>query len=164
MQLSRYSCATAELVVRVNLKNQEQLLSRRTAPDHHFVSLIIGDSDNNVVFLQKLTWGNEMRVPGFQQTCLVFTSSVFHYKSQNCLNISSKSSCSSPPLFFRDLVLLKSGSWSKKIEVKKASAGEEISFHLISSEYGKALNHGNIINLLQLQSCTFTDKQFFTIF
>ncbi|KAG7227175.1 hypothetical protein INR49_013974, partial [Caranx melampygus] len=87
-QLSRYSCATAEVVVKANLKNQAQLLSRRTAPDHHYVSLIIGDSDNNVVFLQKLT----------------------------------------------DLVLLKSGSWSKKIEVTKALAGEEISVNLISSE------------------------------
>lgn len=45
----------AEIVVKVNLKNQAQLLSRRTTPDHHYVSLVIGDSDNNVVFLQKLT-------------------------------------------------------------------------------------------------------------
>ncbi|XP_023270563.1 probable ATP-dependent DNA helicase HFM1 [Seriola lalandi dorsalis] len=88
-QLPRYSCDIAEIVVKVNVKNQAQLLSRKTAPDHHYVSLIIGDSDNNVVFLQKLT----------------------------------------------DLVLLKSGSWSKKIEVAKASAGEEISVNLISSEY-----------------------------
>ncbi|XP_053293383.1 probable ATP-dependent DNA helicase HFM1 [Pleuronectes platessa] len=88
-QLPRYSCATAEIVVKVNLKNQAQLLSRRTAPDHHYVSLIIGDSDNSVVFIQKLT----------------------------------------------DLVLLRCGSWSKKIEVAKASKGEEISVNLISSEY-----------------------------
>ncbi|XP_058487783.1 probable ATP-dependent DNA helicase HFM1 isoform X1 [Solea solea] len=88
-QLPRYSCATAEIVVKVNLKNQAQLLSRRTAPDHHYVSLIIGDSDNNLVFLQKLT----------------------------------------------DLVLMKCGTWSKKIEVAKAPKGEEISVNLISSEY-----------------------------
>uniref|UniRef100_UPI003AAD2253 probable ATP-dependent DNA helicase HFM1 n=1 Tax=Centroberyx gerrardi TaxID=166262 RepID=UPI003AAD2253 len=88
-QLPRYSCATAEIVVKVNLKNQEQLLSKRTAPNHHYITLIIGDSDNTVVFLQKLT----------------------------------------------DLVLLKSGSWSKKIEVARASKGEEISVNLISSEY-----------------------------
>ena len=37
-------------------------------------------------------------------------------------------------------MLLKCGSWSKKIEVAKASRGEEISVNLISSEYG---NHGN---------------------
>lgn len=37
-------------------------------------------------------------------------------------------------------MLLKCGSWSKKIEVAKASKGEEISVNLISSEYG---NHGN---------------------
>uniref|UniRef100_A0A8D3A251 Probable ATP-dependent DNA helicase HFM1 n=1 Tax=Scophthalmus maximus TaxID=52904 RepID=A0A8D3A251_SCOMX len=88
-QLPRYNCAMAEIVVKVNLKNQAQLLSRRTTPDHHYVSLVIGDSDNNVVFLQKLT----------------------------------------------DLVLLRCGSWSKKIEVAKASKGEEISVNLISSEY-----------------------------
>ncbi|XP_029380596.1 probable ATP-dependent DNA helicase HFM1 [Echeneis naucrates] len=88
-QLPRYSCDTAEIMVKVNLKNQAQLLSRRTAPDYHFVSLIIGDSDNNVVFLQKLT----------------------------------------------DLVLLKSGSWMKKIDVAKASEGQDISVNLISSEY-----------------------------
>ncbi|XP_029309816.1 probable ATP-dependent DNA helicase HFM1 [Cottoperca gobio] len=88
-QLPRYSCATAEIVVKVNLKNQAQLLSRRKAPDQHYVSLIIGNSDNTVVFLQKLT----------------------------------------------DLVLLKFGSWSKKIEVKKASTGEEIIVNLISSQY-----------------------------
>ncbi|XP_038574292.1 probable ATP-dependent DNA helicase HFM1 isoform X1 [Micropterus salmoides] len=88
-QLPRYSCATAEIVVKVNLKNQSQLLSRRTAPEHHYVSLIIGNTDNTVVFLQKLS----------------------------------------------DLVLLKCGSWSKKIEVAKASKGEEISVNLISSEY-----------------------------
>lgn len=40
-------------------------------------------------------------------------------------------------LFSRDSILLKSGSWSKKIEVTKASKGEAISVNLISSEYGK---------------------------
>ncbi|XP_028987993.1 probable ATP-dependent DNA helicase HFM1 isoform X2 [Betta splendens] len=54
-QLPRYSCAIAEIVVKVKLQNRAQLLSRRTAPDHHYVTLIIGDSDNKVVFLQKLT-------------------------------------------------------------------------------------------------------------
>ncbi|XP_063742496.1 probable ATP-dependent DNA helicase HFM1 [Eleginops maclovinus] len=88
-QLPRYSCATAEIVVKVHLKNQAQLLSRKKAPDQHYVSLIIGNSDNTVVFLQKLS----------------------------------------------DLVLLKCGSWSKKIEVAKASTGDEISVNLISSQY-----------------------------
>ncbi|XP_035993787.1 probable ATP-dependent DNA helicase HFM1 [Fundulus heteroclitus] len=88
-QLPRYSSATAEIVVKVNLQNRAQLLSRRTAPDHHYVSLIIGNSENKVVFLQKLT----------------------------------------------DSLLLKSGSWTKKIDVSKASNGNEISVNLISSEY-----------------------------
>ena len=44
------------MVVTVKMKNLEQLLSRKTAPDrqHHF-TLIMGDSDNRVVFLQRLT-------------------------------------------------------------------------------------------------------------
>ncbi|XP_033959695.2 probable ATP-dependent DNA helicase HFM1 [Pseudochaenichthys georgianus] len=88
-QLPRYSCATAEIVVKVTLKNQAQLLSRNKAPDQNYVSLIIGNSDNTVVFLQKLT----------------------------------------------ELALLKSGSWTKKIEVGKASTGGEISVNLISSQY-----------------------------
>ncbi|XP_028283310.1 probable ATP-dependent DNA helicase HFM1 [Parambassis ranga] len=88
-QLPRYSSTTAEIVVKVKVKNHAQLLSRRTAQDHHYVSLIIGNSDNTVVFLQKLT----------------------------------------------DLVLLKCGSWSKRIDVTKASKGEELSVSLISSEY-----------------------------
>ncbi|KAJ3595533.1 hypothetical protein NHX12_004836 [Muraenolepis orangiensis] len=87
--LPRYSCTTAELVVTVKVKNMEQLLSRRTPPDHHHVTLVMGDSDNQVVFLQKLT----------------------------------------------DLVLLKSGSWSKKMVLGRSSNGEEISVNLISSQY-----------------------------
>uniref|UniRef100_A0A3Q3W1T6 Probable ATP-dependent DNA helicase HFM1 n=1 Tax=Mola mola TaxID=94237 RepID=A0A3Q3W1T6_MOLML len=114
-QLARYSCATAEIVVKVSLKNQAQLLSKRTAPDHHYVSLIIGNSDNTVVFLQKLT----------------------------------------------DLVLFKCGSWSKKIEVAKASNGEEISVNLISSEYGKpwkylCISHRNVstvVKVVTMQKC-----------
>ncbi|MEQ2307495.1 ATP-dependent DNA helicase MER3 [Ameca splendens] len=88
-QLPRYSSATAEIVVKVTLLNQAQLLSRRTAPDHHYVSLIIGNSENGLVFLQKLT----------------------------------------------DSLLLKSGCWTKKIDVPKTSKGNDISINLISSEY-----------------------------
>uniref|UniRef100_A0A3Q2ZXT9 Probable ATP-dependent DNA helicase HFM1 n=1 Tax=Kryptolebias marmoratus TaxID=37003 RepID=A0A3Q2ZXT9_KRYMA len=87
-QLPRYSSATAEIVVKVTLKNQAELLSRRTAPDQHCVSLIIGNSDNNV------------RLLGI---------------------VENKTGC---------------GSWSKKIEVAKASKGDEISVNLISSDFG----------------------------
>ncbi|XP_049604045.1 probable ATP-dependent DNA helicase HFM1 [Syngnathus scovelli] len=88
-QLPRYSCSMAEILVKVGLKNREVLLSKRTAPDSHYVSLVIGDSDNNCIFQQKFT----------------------------------------------DLLLLKCSSWSKTIEVTKASTGDEISVNLISSEY-----------------------------
>ncbi|TSQ69526.1 putative ATP-dependent DNA helicase HFM1 [Bagarius yarrelli] len=54
-QLPRYSVSTAEIIVTVSLKNFEALLSKRTAPDHHYVTLIIGDCDNNVVFQQKIS-------------------------------------------------------------------------------------------------------------
>lgn len=63
------------------------------------------------------------------------------------IDFQQASSC----LFSRDLVLLKCGSWSKKIEVAKASKGEEISVNLISSEYG---NHGNTF---AFHTTTYTD-------
>ncbi|XP_072547111.1 probable ATP-dependent DNA helicase HFM1 [Salminus brasiliensis] len=88
-QLPKYSVSTAEILVTVNLKNFEQLTTKRTAPDHHYATLIIGDSDNSVVFQQKIL----------------------------------------------DSLLLKSGSWSRKIEVTRTSQEDEISINLISSEY-----------------------------
>ncbi|XP_067309186.1 probable ATP-dependent DNA helicase HFM1 isoform X2 [Pseudorasbora parva] len=88
-QISRYSLSTAEIVVTVNLQNFKELATKRTATDHHCVTLIIGDCDNNVVFQQKIM----------------------------------------------DSLLLKSGSWSKRIEVTRTPKGDELSIHLISSEY-----------------------------
>nr|XP_028588650.1 probable ATP-dependent DNA helicase HFM1 isoform X2 [Podarcis muralis] len=54
-QLTKYSEAVAEILVTVILKNFEQLQTKRTAPDFHYVTLIIGDNDNQVVFKQKIT-------------------------------------------------------------------------------------------------------------
>ncbi|XP_051788402.1 probable ATP-dependent DNA helicase HFM1 [Erpetoichthys calabaricus] len=88
-QIARYSALVAEIVITVNLINHEQLKLKRTAPDSHYVTILIGDTDNRVIFKQKLT----------------------------------------------DFMLLKSGSWSKKIEVTKTVEGEELSVNLISSEY-----------------------------
>uniref|UniRef100_A0A8C2L8T1 Probable ATP-dependent DNA helicase HFM1 n=1 Tax=Cyprinus carpio TaxID=7962 RepID=A0A8C2L8T1_CYPCA len=88
-QIPRYSLSTAEISVTVNLMNFKELASKQTAPDHHYVTLIIGDCDNNVVFQQKIL----------------------------------------------NTLLSKSGSWSKRIEVTRAHKGEELSIHLISSEY-----------------------------
>ncbi|CAM4593558.1 unnamed protein product [Leuciscus chuanchicus] len=88
-QIPRYSLSTAEILVTVNLQNFMELALKRTAPDHHHVTLIIGDCDNNVVFQQKIM----------------------------------------------DTMLLRSGSWSKRIEVTRTPKGEELSIHLISSEY-----------------------------
>uniref|UniRef100_A0A673G113 Probable ATP-dependent DNA helicase HFM1 n=1 Tax=Sinocyclocheilus rhinocerous TaxID=307959 RepID=A0A673G113_9TELE len=90
-QIPRYSLSTAEISVTVNLMNFQELASKQTAPDHHYVTLIIGDCDNNVVFQQKIL----------------------------------------------NTLLSKSGSWSKRIEVTRAPKGEELSVHLISSEYGQ---------------------------
>uniref|UniRef100_A0A3P9K244 Probable ATP-dependent DNA helicase HFM1 n=1 Tax=Oryzias latipes TaxID=8090 RepID=A0A3P9K244_ORYLA len=88
-QLPRYNSASAEISVKVILKNQTQLLSKRTSPDRHYVSLLIGNADNSVVCLHKLT----------------------------------------------DYILLKCGTWTKKIEVTRASKGDELSVNLISSQY-----------------------------
>ncbi|XP_068069997.1 probable ATP-dependent DNA helicase HFM1 isoform X5 [Danio rerio] len=88
-QIPRYSPSTAEIVFTVNMNNFKELALKRTAPDHHYVTLIVGDCDNKVVFQQKIS----------------------------------------------DTLLLKSGSWSKRIEVTRSPKGEELSIHLISSEY-----------------------------
>ncbi|XP_060089016.1 probable ATP-dependent DNA helicase HFM1 [Heteronotia binoei] len=53
-QLPKYSETIAEILVSVILTNFEQLQIKRTAPDYHYVTLIIGDDDNQVVFKQKI--------------------------------------------------------------------------------------------------------------
>ncbi|XP_066048584.1 probable ATP-dependent DNA helicase HFM1 isoform X3 [Chamaea fasciata] len=88
-QLPKYSDTLAEILVTVKLTNYEQLQTKRTAPDFHYVTLVIGDADNQVIFNQKIT----------------------------------------------DSVLLKTGNWMKKIEVKRALKSEDISINLISSDY-----------------------------
>lgn len=40
----------------------------------------------------------------------------------------------------RDSVLLKTGNWMKKIEVKRALKSDDISINLISSDYGKLIS------------------------
>ncbi|XP_018893703.4 probable ATP-dependent DNA helicase HFM1 [Gorilla gorilla gorilla] len=88
-QITRYSDTTAEILVTVILRNFEQLQTKRTASDSHYVTLIIGDADNQVVYLHKIM----------------------------------------------DSVLLKAGSWAKKIAVKRALKSEDLSINLISSEF-----------------------------
>ncbi|XP_069823753.1 probable ATP-dependent DNA helicase HFM1 [Dendropsophus ebraccatus] len=88
-QVGRYSSTTAEILLTVKLTNFEQLQKRRTAPASHHVAFIIGDSDNQVVFKQRIM----------------------------------------------DSILLKSGIWTRKIEVKRVSTSEQLSVNLISSEY-----------------------------
>ncbi|XP_042559018.1 probable ATP-dependent DNA helicase HFM1 [Clupea harengus] len=88
-QLPVYSTSVGEISVTVNMNNFDQLNAKKMPLDHHYVTVIIGDCDNNVVFFQKLS----------------------------------------------NTAFLKSGTWSKKIYIARASKGEEISIHLISSEY-----------------------------
>ncbi|KAI6064282.1 putative ATP-dependent DNA helicase HFM1 isoform X1 [Aix galericulata] len=88
-QLPKYSDTLAEILVTIKLTNFEQLQTKRTAPDFHYVTLIIGDADNQVIFIQKIM----------------------------------------------DSVLLKTGNWMKKIEVRRALKSEDISINLISSDY-----------------------------
>ncbi|XP_044158370.1 probable ATP-dependent DNA helicase HFM1 [Bufo gargarizans] len=88
-QVGRYSPSIAEIIVTVKLTNFEQLQKKRTAHDLHYVSLIIGDSDNYVVFKQKIM----------------------------------------------DSTLIRSGIWTRKIEIKRISTSEELSINLISSDY-----------------------------
>ncbi|XP_030349466.1 probable ATP-dependent DNA helicase HFM1 [Strigops habroptila] len=88
-QLPKYSDTLAEILVTIRLTNYEQLQTKRTATDFHYVTLVIGDADNQVIFNQKIM----------------------------------------------DSVLLRTGDWTKKIEVKRALKSEEISINLISSDY-----------------------------
>nr|XP_038038675.1 probable ATP-dependent DNA helicase HFM1 isoform X5 [Anas platyrhynchos] len=88
-QLPKYSDTLAEILVTIKLTNFEQLQRKRTAPDFHYLTLIIGDADNQVIFIQKIM----------------------------------------------DSVLLKTGNWMKKIEVRRALKSEDISINLISSDY-----------------------------
>ncbi|XP_021066772.1 probable ATP-dependent DNA helicase HFM1 [Mus pahari] len=88
-QIARYSDTKAEILVTILLRNFEQLQTKRTAPDFHYATLIIGDADNQVVFKHKIM----------------------------------------------DSVLLKSGNWVKKVDVKRALISEDLSINLISSDY-----------------------------
>ncbi|XP_078502361.1 putative ATP-dependent DNA helicase HFM1 isoform X3 [Lissotriton helveticus] len=88
-QIVRYHTTAAEIVVTVVLKNYEHLRVKRTAPDSHYITLVIGNADNQLIFKQKIP----------------------------------------------DSVLLKTGNWTKKLEVKRATKSEDLSVNLISSEY-----------------------------
>ncbi|XP_053929311.1 probable ATP-dependent DNA helicase HFM1 [Cuculus canorus] len=88
-QLPKYSDTLAEILITITLTNYEQLQAKRTATDFHYVTLIIGDADNQVIFNQKIM----------------------------------------------DSALLKTGNWTKKIDVRRALKSEVISINLISSDY-----------------------------
>ncbi|MBZ3870683.1 putative ATP-dependent DNA helicase HFM1, partial [Sciurus carolinensis] len=88
-QITRYSDTVAEILVTIILRNFEQLQNKRTAPDSHYATLIIGDADNQVVFKHRIM----------------------------------------------DSALLKTGNWTKKIDVKRALMSEDLSINLISSEF-----------------------------
>ncbi|KAM6343166.1 LOW QUALITY PROTEIN: putative ATP-dependent DNA helicase HFM1 [Alca torda] len=53
-QLPKYSDTLAEILVTIKLTNYEQLQTKRTATDFHYVTLVIGDADNQVIFNQKI--------------------------------------------------------------------------------------------------------------
>uniref|UniRef100_A0A8C6QTC7 HFM1, ATP-dependent DNA helicase homolog n=1 Tax=Nannospalax galili TaxID=1026970 RepID=A0A8C6QTC7_NANGA len=53
-QVARYSDTKAEILVTVILRNFKQLQTKRTAPDFHYATLIIGDADNQVIFKHKI--------------------------------------------------------------------------------------------------------------
>ncbi|XP_028920043.1 probable ATP-dependent DNA helicase HFM1 [Ornithorhynchus anatinus] len=53
-QITKYGETVAEILVTVILSNFKQLQTKRTAPDSHYVTLLIGNADNQVVFKQKI--------------------------------------------------------------------------------------------------------------
>uniref|UniRef100_A0A3Q2DRL9 DNA 3'-5' helicase n=1 Tax=Cyprinodon variegatus TaxID=28743 RepID=A0A3Q2DRL9_CYPVA len=72
-QLPRYSSSTAEILVKVTLLNRAQLQSKRTAPANHCVSLIVGNCENNVIFLQKLIFARSRNT--FVRSCKTIAGS-----------------------------------------------------------------------------------------
>ncbi|XP_040533774.1 probable ATP-dependent DNA helicase HFM1 isoform X6 [Gallus gallus] len=106
-QLPKYSDTMAEILVTTILTNFEQLQTRRTASDFHYVTLVVGDADNQVIFIQKIM----------------------------------------------DSVLLKTGNWMKKIEVKRALKSDDISINLISSDYGSRSKEENICKKYSNREC-----------
>lgn len=54
LKIARYSDTMAEILVTIILRNFEQLQTKRTAPDSHYVTLIIGDADNQLVFKHRI--------------------------------------------------------------------------------------------------------------
>ena len=57
-----------------------------------------------------------------------------------CTNCILRNHCCFLCVFFSsNTAFLKSGTWSKKIYIARASKGEDISIHLISSEYGQLI-------------------------
>lgn len=55
-KLPKYSDTMAEILVTTILTNFEQLQTRRTASDFHYVTLVVGDADNQVIFIQKIMY------------------------------------------------------------------------------------------------------------
>ncbi|XP_057356393.1 probable ATP-dependent DNA helicase HFM1 isoform X2 [Manis pentadactyla] len=53
-QIARYSDTVAEILVTIILRNFEQLQNKRTASDSHYITLIIGNADNQLVFKHKI--------------------------------------------------------------------------------------------------------------
>lgn len=54
LKIARYNDTMAEILVTIILRNFKQLQTKRTAPDSHYVTLVIGDADNQLVFKHKI--------------------------------------------------------------------------------------------------------------
>lgn len=54
LKIARYSDTVAEILVTIILRNFEQLQNKRTASDSHYVTLVIGNADNQLVFKHKI--------------------------------------------------------------------------------------------------------------
>ncbi|XP_061412685.1 probable ATP-dependent DNA helicase HFM1 [Lethenteron reissneri] len=89
VQGHRHYKAVAEVMITVVLKNFAELQSQRTAPDSHICTLLMGNSDNNLVHRQIIT----------------------------------------------DDMLLRTGSWMKKLEVVRPEKSDKLDIHLLSSTY-----------------------------
>lgn len=97
------------------------VLNELTNAPKTFSVLLVGDADNTVVLKQRLSC-----VHAFQLHALV----------------------SDLKFLGRDAVLLNERTWSRKIDIRRAAAGDELDVRLINQEYGTAANSRSYLAIL----------------
>lgn len=120
LQLNNYTATKAEINVTLRLTNADQVSNNPVVSKHHTCVLLIGDTDNRVIFKARVRY-----VP--PKLCvfsgqLLFKSWILSWAS------------------YSDAQLMRNETWVRKVEVKRALKGEELSVNLISQDWGENEN------------------------